>query len=101
MNRDLNYWELIKTAIKETVELFSYPLLHQTNVLHYQYSHILNSVNYLNEAENWLNVNYMGPKQQGHKLFLQWHLFNLCDNYLNSKQAYLVFYQNKSVIEGI
>ena len=26
-------------------------------------------------------------------------LFKLCDNYLNTKQAYLVFYQNKLVIK--
>lgn len=99
MNCDLNYWELIKIAVKETVELFSYPLLYQTTVLHYQHSHILNRVsNLMSQRTDWLWITRV-QNNRDVNYFYAGILFKLCDNYLNSKQAYLVFYQNKLVIE--
>lgn len=101
MNCDLNYWELIKIAVKKTVQLFSYPLLQQTTVLHYQHSHILNRVsNLMSQRIDWLWITWV-QNNRDVNYFYAGILFKLCDNYLNSKQAYLVFYQNKLVIEEV
>lgn len=54
----------------------------------------------MSQRIDWLWITWVQNNRDVH-YFYAGILFKLCDNYLNSKQAYLVFYQNKLVIEEV